>query len=62
MQAYDWWPDAVKVAFTYGQWYRIKEIALKKLIFINCSQPVTYVCSTILVQYIIIISLKVFLK
>ena len=28
-QSHEWWTDVVKVAFTYDQWYRIKEIVLK---------------------------------
>ena len=30
-QSHEWWTDIVKVAFTYDQWYRIKEIVLKNL-------------------------------
>ena len=29
LKSHEWWTDVVKVACTYKQWYRIKEIVLK---------------------------------
>ena len=28
-KSYEWWTDVVKVAFTFDQWYRIKEFRIK---------------------------------